>query len=151
MSADLYRHLILELCDVVGLPDGEAALARNAIEVDGSEVLLGHYDNDPEAMYLNFAFGSVTSGRSLRVYRMMLEANLTLYAQDQAQLGLDADSGLVLLIVRIPMGADVDGHYLADTINHYAEHGRYWRENILVAEDEMFESLSAGDYTWLRA
>ena len=45
----------------------------------------------------------------------------------------------------------VDGPYLADTINHYIEHGRYWRENILLAEDEMFESLSMGAYTWMRA
>ncbi|UXH78293.1 CesT family type III secretion system chaperone [Roseateles amylovorans] len=150
MSYDRYCQLIRELCEVVELPDAETAIARNAIEVEGFEVLLGHYDNDPEAMYLNFTFGSVTSGRSLRVFRLMLEANLTLYAQDQAQLGLDADTGLVLLIVRIPMTHDTDGVYLADTFNHYAEHGRYWRENILVAEDEMFESLSHGDYAWLR-
>ena len=93
----------------------------------------------------------MTSGRSLRVYRLMLEANLSLYAQDQAQLGLDADSGVVLLVVRVPMLDGVDGPYLADTINHYIEHGRYWRENILLAEDEMFESLSMGAYTWMRA
>lgn len=151
MSHARYCDLVAQLCEVVGLPDAEAALARNAIEVEGFEVLLGHHDNDPEAMYLSFAFGSVTSGRSLRVYRLMLEANLSLYAQDQAQLGLDADTGLVLLIIRVPMMGDVDGYYLADTLNHYAEHGRYWRENILVAEDEMFECLSSGDYTWLRA
>lgn len=151
MSVDRYCELIRELCDVVGLPDAEAAIARNAIEVEGFEVLLGHYENDPDAMYLNFTFGSVTAGRTLRVYRLMLEANLTLYAQDQAQLGIDADTGVVLLIVRVPMTPETDGLYLADTFNHYAEHGRYWQENILLAEDEMFESLSHGDYTWLRA
>lgn len=151
MSAHRYQQLIRDLCEVVGLPDADAAIARNALEVEGFEVLLGHYENDPEAMYLNFAFGAVTSGRSLRVYRLMLEANLSLYAQDQAQLGLDADSGVVLLVVRVPMLDGVDGHYLADTFNHYVEHGRYWRENILLAEDEMFESLSQGEYTWLRA
>jgi len=151
MSPQHYEQLIRDLCEVVGLPDADAAIARHALEVEGFEILLGYYDNDPEALYLNFAFGSVTSGRSLRVYRLMLEANLSLYAQDQAQLGLDADSGLVLLVVRVPMLDGVDGAYLADTINHYVEHGRYWRENILLAEDEMFESLSHGDYTWLRA
>ncbi|ALV07562.1 CesT family type III secretion system chaperone [Roseateles depolymerans] len=151
MTPEQYHHLIHDLCEVVGLPDADAVMARQALEVEGFEVLLGHYENDPEALYLNFAFGSVTSGRSLRVYRLMLEANLSLYAQDQAQLGLDADTGVVLLVVRVPMFDGVDGVYLADTINHYVEHGRYWRENILQAEDEMFESLSMGDYTWLRA
>ena len=151
MNVEHYQHMIVGLCEAVGLPDAEAAIARNAIEVEGFEVLLGYYDNDPEALYLNFTFGNVTSGRSLRVYRLMLEANLSLYAQDQAQLGLDADSGVVLLVVRVPMLDGVDGPYLADTINHYIEHGRYWRENILLAEDEMFESLSMGAYTWMRA
>ena len=151
MSMARYHELIRQLCEVVGLPDAEGAIARNAVEVEGFEVALGHFEGDPEAIYLNFNFGAVTSGRSLRVFRLMLEANLTIYAQDQAQLGLDTDSGAVLLIVRIPMGEGVDGTYLADTLNHYAEHGRYWRDNILLAEDEMFESLSYGDYTWLRA
>jgi hypothetical protein len=150
MSVDRYCNLIRELCELVGLPDAEGAIARGAVEVEGFEVALGYFDNDPEALYLNFNFGVVSSGRSLRVFRLMLEANLTIYAQDQAQLGVDTDSGAVLLIVRVPMAEGVDGTYLADTLNHYAEHGRYWRDNILLAEDEMFESLSSGDYTWLR-
>ncbi len=150
MSLERYQDLIHQLCAVVDLPDPQGALARGAIEVEGFEIMLGYYDNDPEAMYLNFNFGIVSSGRSLRVFRLMLEANMSIYAQDQAQLGLEADSGVVLLIVRVPMTPELDGAYLADTFNHYTEHGRYWRDNILVAEDEMFESLSYGDYTWLR-
>jgi hypothetical protein len=150
VSVDRYCELVRGLCEVVGLPDADGAISRGAVEVDGFEVALGYFDSDPEAVYLNFNFGVVSSGRSLRVFRLMLEANLTIYAQDQAQLGLDTDSGSVLLIVRVPMVDSVDGTYLADTLNHYAEHGRYWRDNILLAEDEMFESLSSGDYTWLR-
>ena len=38
----------------------------------------------------------------------------------------------------------------ADVID-YAEHGRYWRDQIVQSTDEMFEGISNGDYTWLRA
>jgi len=36
-------------------------------------------------------------------------------------------------------------------LSHYAEHGRYWRSNIIESSDEMFQGIVAGDYFWLRA
>lgn len=151
MSSDRYAALIGELCEAIGLPDTAAVLERKSIETDGFEVLLNHYENDADALYLNFHFGIVTAGRTLRVFRMMLEANLNLYAQDQAQLGIDPDTTGIVLIVRIPMGDDVDGPWLADTLGHYAEHGRYWKTNISEATEEMFLGVASGDYQWIRA
>ena len=40
---------------------------------------------------------------------------------------------------------------LAETLGHYAEHGRYWGQNILSATDEVFDGICAGDYFWVRA
>jgi hypothetical protein len=151
MSAEHYVHLVTELCAAVGLPDAEPVLQRGAIEVEGFEVLLGYYENDPQAMYLNFNFGIVTAGRTLRVFQLLLEANLTVYAQDQAQLGLNPDTGGIILIVRVPMSDEIDGQWLAGTLTHYAEHGRYWRDNVAGASDEMFTGLCSGEYIWLRA
>ncbi|MCW7540811.1 CesT family type III secretion system chaperone [Aquabacterium sp. A7-Y] len=151
MNVQVYADLVYELCHVIGLPDADEVLRRGAIEVEGFEVLLGYYDSDPQAMYLNFHFGIVTAGRSLRIFQLLLESNLTVYAQDQAQLGLNPDTGGVLLIVRIPLGPEVDGPWLAETLTHYTEHGRYWRDNLLNASDEMFTGLCAGDYFWLKA
>lgn len=74
-----------------------------------------------------------------------------IYAQDQAQLGIDTDTGGIVLIVRLPLEHDVDGQVVADLLSHYAEHGRYWRSNIIESTDEMFEGIVAGDYFWLRA
>lgn len=151
MSYERFSELVHELCTIVDLPSPETVLERGVMEVEGFEVALNHFENDPEAMYLNFAFGIVTAGRTLRIFRLMLEANLTIYAQDQAQLGLDPDTGGVLLIIRVPFSDELDGAWLADTFSHYAEHGRYWRDSILIASDEAFESLSYGDYSWVRA
>lgn len=81
----------------------------------------------------------------------MLEANLTIYAQDHAQLGLDGDTGGIILIVRVAYAPDLNGEQLAELLGHYAEHGRYWRDNILQTTDDMFESLSNGTYLWIRA
>jgi hypothetical protein len=146
-----FQYLVRELCDVIDMPDAEYVISRGAIEVDGFEVLLTNFENDPIAMYLNFHLGIVTPGRTLRVFRLMLEANLSIYAQDQAQMGLNPDTGGILLLIRVPMGEQITGIWLAETLTHYAEHGRYWLNNVVGSTDELFEGICSGDYFWLRA
>ena len=151
MSYERYQALIVELCDAVGLPDSAAVLARGTMEIEGFEVQFAIYSNDPGALYLNFSSGIVTSGRTLRTFRLRLEATRSFYSQDQAQLGLNAETGGIVLIVRVPMSDSINGTWLADTLTHYAEHGRYWQNNILSSTDEMFSGICAGDYFWIRA
>ncbi|MGN6525384.1 MAG: molecular chaperone Tir [Burkholderiaceae bacterium] len=146
-----YLQLVRELCAALDRPDAESVIAARRIEVEGFDVVLAHVENDPEAMYLQFDYGVTTAGRTLSILRLMLESNLLVYAQDQAQLGLDPDTGSSQLIVRVAMTADIDGPWLSETLSHYAEHGRYWRDHLLQAPDEMFEALSVGDWLWLRA
>jgi hypothetical protein len=151
MSFEYFENVVRDVCAVVGLPDAEHVLETRAIEVEGFDVRLDHFENDPDAMYVNFHYGTVTAGRTLVIFRLMLEANLLIYAQDQAQLGLDTDTGGIILIVRLPFAPDVDGNAVADLLSHYAEHGRYWRRNIIESSDEMFSGIARGDYIWLRA
>ncbi|WP_423600126.1 CesT family type III secretion system chaperone [Roseateles sp. MS654] len=151
MSQERYQALVRDLCQLIELPDADAVLQRGTIEVEGFEVHLANFSNDPGAMYLNFHYGIVTAGRTLRVFRLLLEANLSVYAQDQAQLGLHADTGGIVLIVRVPLSDSIDAPWLAETLTHYAEHGRYWRDNIANATEEMFLGICAGDYFWIRA
>ncbi|MGN6651045.1 CesT family type III secretion system chaperone [Trinickia sp.] len=150
-GSERYTQLIRDLCDTVGLPDVDHVLQTRQIEVEGFDVRLDYFDNDLNAMYANFHYGAVTAGRTLTVFRLMLEANLVIYAQDQAQLGLDTDTGGIVLVLRVPMTHDVDGGVLADLLAHYAEHGRYWRQNIIESTDEMFEGLVSGEFIWIRA
>jgi len=151
MSIDSYTALIGELCAAVGLPDVDHVLQTRSIEVEGFDVRLDHFDNDQGALYVNFHYGTVTAGRTLTIFRLMLEANLLIYAQDQAQLGMDGDTGGIVLIVRVPFADDVTGETLADLLSHYAEHGRYWRQNIIESSDDMFEGIASGEFIWLRA
>ena len=151
MSYERFEALVVELCEVVGVPNSNQVLDRGYIEVRGFEVMLNNYETDPGALYLGFNFGVVMAGRTLRVFRLMLEANLTVYAQDQAQLGMDAETGCVQLIVRVPMSGGVDGNWLAETLEHYFEHGKYWKETIVTSSDEMFAGLCSGNYQWIRA
>jgi len=150
MSLDQYNQLVTELCEAIDLPDAEAVLAQGWIEVEGFEILMSHYENDPAAMYLNFHFGIVTAGRTLTIFRLLLEANLTVYAQDQAQAGINPDTGGIILIVRVPMTPEINGSWLAETLTHYTEHGRYWKDNVLSSTDEAFNGICAGDYIWLK-
>jgi hypothetical protein len=108
---------------------------------------------DEKAMYLNFYFGCVSAGRTLAAFRLMLQSNMTVYGQDQAQLGLQPDHGGVLLIVRVPMTDEIDGPYLAETITHYSEHGKYWVETLHGVEDEEYPPVTrtTRPFVWIAA
>jgi Tir chaperone protein (CesT) family len=151
VSADKYVYLVEALCQTVGLPDVNHVLEMRSIEVQGFDVRLDHFEGDENAIYLNFEYGAVSAGRTLTVFRLMLEANLLIYAQDQAQLGLDAETGCIVLVVRVEMTDDLDGEILADLLSHYAEHGCYWQKNIVESTDEMLNGIATGDFVWLRA
>ena len=151
MSADQYVYLVESLCQSVGLPDVDHVLEMRSIEVEGFDVRLDHFDTDEGAIYVNFDYGAVAAGRTLTVFRLMLEANLLIYAQDQAQLGLDVETGGIVLVVRVEMTDDLDGEMLADLLSHYAEHGRYWQKNIVESSDQMLDGIAAGEFVWLRA
>jgi hypothetical protein len=151
MSLERFNFLIQDLCDSIGIPDAERILETRMLEVEGFDVMVDHIEEDPNAAYLNFHYGIVTSGRTLKVFRLLLEANLVIYAQDQAQLGLEEETGGIVMIVRVPFGDEVNGEWLVDLLAHYAEHGRYWRENIFQTDDEMFENIANGSYVWMRA
>jgi hypothetical protein len=151
MSHERYTQLVEELCAATGLPDSRWVLETRTIEVEGFTVMLEHVSNDPGALYLQFDYGITTSGRTLTLFRLMLESNLLVYAQDQAQFGLNPDTGGSLLMVRVPMDDDIDGTWLAETLVHYTEHGRYWRDQMSNAGEAAFEGIAAGEYMWLRA
>ena len=151
MSKEALDSLLEAVAGEVGMPDPTPIVSSRMIEVQGFECSFEIPESDPDALYLLFDFGVATAGRTLRLFTAMLEANLTTYAQDQAQLGIDSDTGVVILIVRVPRVDDIDPAWLADTLLHYAEHGLYWRDTIFQASDEMFEGISLGDYEWIRA
>lgn len=151
MSIERRDSLIRDMCVHLQIPDADAIIAAGRLTVEGFEVIIDAVEEDIDAFYLNFDYGIVTGGRTLRVFRLMLEANVTIYAQDHAQLGLDGDTGGIILIVRVAYDPDIDGEQLAELLGHYAEHGRYWRDNILQTTDDMFENLANGTYVWIRA
>lgn len=156
MSSIRFEKVVREMCESLDLPDVQSVLIRRVLWVEGFEVFLHMPEQNPEddvqeeALYLRISYGLAPAGRTLTVFRLLLEANLSVYAQDQAQLGLN-DAGVIVLIVRVPLDDDVDGAWICDLLAHYAEHGRYWQNNIFVAHDEMFEGIATGNYLWLRA
>lgn len=151
MSDGVLDGLLESIAAEVGIQDVAGVVAARMIEVQGFECSFDVADSDPDALYLLFNFGISTAGRTLRLYTAMLEANLTTYAQDQAQMGIDSETGVAFLIVRIPGLSQVDIGWLTETLLHYAAHGLYWRDSIFQASDEMFEGISRGDFEWIRA
>jgi len=151
MSREKYESLVRSMCEIVGAPSADLVLQRGALVIGGYEILLAHYSNDENAMYVNFNFGITSGGRTQRAFELMLQSNLSIYSQDQAQLGVNPDTGGLLLIIRVPMNDDTDGAYLAETFNHYVEHGKYWRENVHAIHDEMYHPPAPQVCVWMRA
>ena len=151
MSDQVLETLLEAVALEVGLGDPGSVVSARRIEVQGFECSFEITESDNDALYLMFDFGIATAGRTLRLFTAMLEANLTTYAQDQAQLGIDATTGVAILIVRIPGVHEIDVPWLVDTLAHYASHGTYWRDTIFQATDEMFEGISRGDFEWILA
>jgi hypothetical protein len=151
MSTERFEELVHALCAATNLPDPELAVQNGFVEVDGFHIQLRYHENDPEAMYMNFDYGPIHTRRTYRVCRLMLEANMSLYAQDQAQFSMEAETETMLLCVRVPMTEEIDGAWMAETCAHYTEHGKYWRDNLSNASDDMYNGLCEGRYMWIKA
>ena len=151
MDRAKFEALVRELCKELEVADVEGVLSRTSMTVAGYEVMVQHFNNDKGAMYLNFHFGIVSAGRTLNAFHQLLQSNQTIYGQDQAQLGLVPTHGGILLIVRVPMTDEVDGKWLADTFVHYAEHGKFWRNNLHAVVDEQFAGPPQTHFLWMKA
>ncbi len=151
MSDQLLDALLEGVALEVGMGDPSSVVEARRIEVQGFECSFEITESDSDALYLLFDFGIATAGRTLRLFTAMLEANLTTYAQDQAQLGIDATTGVAILIIRIPGVQEIEAPWLVDTLVHYSSHGLYWRDTIFQATDEMYEGISLGDFEWILA
>ncbi|SAL07127.1 Tir chaperone protein (CesT) [Caballeronia calidae] len=145
-----HKALLTDFCEVVDIPASDQVLSGGSIDVDGFSVDFLDLEDDESALYVNFHYGIVTAGRTYTVFRLLLEANLLVYAKDDARLGLDPSTGGVILFLRFSEDAGLDGEQLSDILSHYADHARYWRTQIFEASDEMYEGVARGDYTWLQ-
>jgi hypothetical protein len=144
-------NLLSDFCQCVGLADASMVVGQRLVQVKGMEVGFESLSDDPDHFQIHFRFGAIAAGRALRVFRLMLEANLLVYAKDNAQFALDPDTGESVLLLRVAFGDSTTGQWLADTLAHYAEHGQYWKTNILSCQDEQFNGVASGQYQWLRA
>lgn len=151
MDIGQFETVLRDVAVCIDLPAPDQLLTTRALDIEGFEVRFEYFEADPDAIYMNFYYGTVSAGRTLIIFRLMLEANLLIYAQDQAQLGLDAETGGMVLILRLGLTPDLTGELIVEIMQHYAEHGRYWRKNIIESTDEMFAGIMSGDYKWLRA
>lgn len=145
-----FKMLLEGLAAELGLPPASDLPGRRILTLSDFEVRFNYGEGDPEAFHIHFDFGISTAGRTLTVYRLMLEANLLVYAQDQAQMGVDNATGAIVLLVRVSLLEQVDVQWLSDTLLHYVEHGHYWRDKVMQSPDAMFHGIGNGDYAWIR-
>ncbi len=151
MNDDPLAPVLTDFCAEVGLPNAARVISRRMVQVKGMDVVFWHVeDDDPDHLYLHFQFGAIAAGRTLRAWRLMLEANMVIYAKDDARMAVDPDSGGVVLLVKVRLGPDITGRWLADTLAHYGEHGLYWQGNIFDCPDELFNGIASGAYQWIR-
>lgn len=151
MDEDRLRNLLRDFCDATGIVNPNSVVEERAVFVKGMDVSFETHEGDSDHFHIHFRFGAIMAGRALRVFRLMLEANLLVYAQDNGRFALDPDSSESVLMLRASFGPDTTGKWLSETLLHYAEHGMYWRNNILHGEDERFNGIASRDYQWICA
>jgi Tir chaperone protein (CesT) family len=150
MADDRLKTLLQDFCDTVGLYPVEV-LRRRQLVVKGIDVVFTELPEDEQHCYAAFQFGALAAGRSLKIFRLMLESNVLVYAKELAVMGMDTDSGGVVLTLRIAYGETTTGSWLADNLAYFAEHAIYWKKNIMDCADERFNGITSGTYTWIQA
>ena len=82
MSLERRDELIREICALRDVPGADEVLARGVLDIDGFDVAVDHFEEDGDAVYVTFQYGVVTAGRTLRVFRLLLEARRRTLAQE---------------------------------------------------------------------
>lgn len=150
MTNSRLSEILRGFCAAVGIPPTDV-VRRRLVFVRGIEVIFSELGDDTDHYVAIFRFGTVFAGRSLRVFRLMLEANLLVYARGDAVMAMDPDTGGVVLSIRASYEITDAGQWLANTLAHFAEHALYWKTNILECPDEMFSGIASGESQWIRA
>lgn len=129
MNADpqTYEQILRSLAVDVGL-DPEELLSTEEIVVDHETIGL-QLDGDPQSGDLVFfaVLGKPSAGGRERVLRTLLEANHFWIGTGGCTLGLQPETGNVILCGRIRL-EDIDGPQLAGLLDAFADTSAYWRD-----------------------
>ncbi|MFA5489280.1 MAG: type III secretion system chaperone [Candidimonas sp.] len=127
-----YKAILSELAFEVGLESADDLLSTEELII-GERVIGFSYEpydvNDPvDGDIVFFAvLGGVPSGRELGFYRLLLEANHLWAGTGGAVLGLQRNTGNVVLAARLPLER-LQADHLAGALEAFAETADFWAD-----------------------
>ncbi|MES2634748.1 MAG: CesT family type III secretion system chaperone [Pseudomonadota bacterium] len=133
-TAESYDELIRAFAAHIGL-DGELLAKTQEVMIDGLSVGLACEGMEGAFDLLYFVdLGAPPAERAPAVYRTLLQANNLWAGTGGATLGLQADTGAVILAGRIDL-ASVTPEGLAAMLDGFTDTGQFWK-NVVAGQTE---------------
>jgi hypothetical protein len=137
MSSASYQRLITDFCELIGMEyEAGKVLSTGAIQCDDVTFSLLPSLDGVDAISVFTAFGDVPSGREIRVYRRLLEVNVLVPLDGGPRLGIDEESGKVIMAFRIV--APTPTRLLLD-LQSAVRQAQAWRTTFYLDDDEECE------------
>jgi len=126
-----YDELLTGLARHLGLPDPDSLLRTQELVVDGQRLGFAFEPldaNEPETgdLVCFAVLGKPQAAVEARVHRLLLEGNNLWAGTGGATLGVQRDSGAVVLAVRMPVEA-LSAESLADDLDGFLAVAGFWR------------------------
>lgn len=143
--SERYTQLLTGLAQHLGLPSADALLSTQELVIDGQALGLTFEPldaNEPEAgdLVCFAVLGRPAAASEARVHRLLLEGNNLWAGTGGATLGVQRDSGAVILALRMPLEA-LTAEILAEELDGFLAVAEFWRA---VVADKV-EGLGAPD------
>lgn len=129
MNKDLYKSLIRELAECVGLQD-QFELIHNSGNLVFKDVAVTIFLGDDASPLVNvfIDFGQFPEHQAEQIFRRLLEINLIVSAQGSPRLGLDPQTGRVIFCCAYPLQG-LSAHKLLGGIDMAVRQAIVWRSS----------------------
>lgn len=136
-----YVQLLSGLANYLGLPSPEDFLASEELVINGQSIAFVFEPldpNEPEAgdLLLFAVLGAPAADRQANVHRLLLEANNLWSGTSGATLGLQQDTGNVVMATRLPLEGLLP-EQLAGILETFLDTALFWKATVAGEQAEV--------------
>lgn len=119
MTQEIYRALVYQLCELVGLADPERVVTTGALCIDDFQLSLSYQELlNPNVLVIKVSVGMLDVTHAHQAYRSLLEANAVLAEFRGECLGLAPQGDVVILFAHLSLTLNTRAQDLADGLEN---------------------------------
>lgn len=128
MTRRSFQALLSEFFQAPGTSDVRSAPGEGLCRCDGVDVAVYHdARTDPGYVHAYIDVGAVPAERERDIFRTLLQRQMLLAPPHRTVVGLDAASGNIVVVARIPFDAMLDGARLLGVVRQLIGQVVVWR------------------------